>query len=616
MLKRLLCFIIAGTLLFAFFVPAAAIVSPQDENPSVSFFENLRNKISAFCEKLFSPLIKLWRRVMTYFEVKGENVQCTKNRNAVHMLKSVTDTICDSFIITTDDGKVIVIDGGHKTETDYFIEYLKAATGEKKPHIDAWFLSHAHDDHCEVFLEVVENRSDELTFDRVYANFPEASFYDGYDEWAVTVITDYNRLMPAFKEKAAQLKEGDVFNIGSAKFTVFYTFNPEWKNCNEGSTIMRMDLGGVSVIFTGDAGVNAGNYVVEKYAGSGVLDCNICKMAHHGQDGVDRNFYEAVSPDVCLWPTPSWVWDNRNGNLKTLEVRGWIEELGVKTSYVAKDGSSMRYLFNPRIVTTTDVFEEGYSAETAVDRLARLGYEGIDMGFDYWAFDGSPFLKDDYLEWARSLKARADKAGIPYTHAHAPGEANSGDVIYRSIEAASVLGAKYLVIHPIWKDENGKIIESRSKFISVNAEAIKKLLPKAEKCGVILLSENILWGASKDPRIIAELVKEVNSDYFGWCFDTGHAHCSGYKMSVLEKCAVVPLSLHIQDNDGTGDGHLIPGDGTVNWDEFIAVLKKIGYCGDCVMEAHHQSLTASDAQRDEILTRLLEEAEKLRDRMP
>ncbi|MBQ8943355.1 MAG: sugar phosphate isomerase/epimerase, partial [Clostridia bacterium] len=247
----------------------------------------------------------------------------------------------------------------------------------------------------------------------------------------------------------------------------------------------------------------------------------------------------------------------------------------------------------------------------------RLGYEGIDMGFDYWVFDGSPFLKDDYLEWARSLKARADKAGIPYTHAHAPGEANSGDVIYRSIEAASVLGAKYLVIHPIWKDENGKIIESRSKFISVNAEAIKKLLPKAEKCGVILLSENILWGASKDPRIIAELVKEVNSDYFGWCFDTGHAHCSGYKMSVLEKCAVVPLSLHIQDNDGTGDGHLIPGDGTVNWDEFIAVLKKIGYCGDCVMvEAHHQSLTASDAQRDEILTRLLEEAEKLRDRMP
>ena len=30
----------------------------------------------------------------------------------------------------------------------------------------------------------------------------------------------------------------------------------------------------------------------------------------------------------------------------------------------------------PRIVTTTDVFEDGYPAEKAIDRLARLGYEG------------------------------------------------------------------------------------------------------------------------------------------------------------------------------------------------------------------------------------------------
>ena len=37
----------------------------------------------------------------------------------------------------------------------------------------------------------------------------------------------------------------------------------------------------------------------------------------------------------------------------------------------------------PRIVTTTDVFEQGYDAMQALERLAGLGYEGIDMGFDY-----------------------------------------------------------------------------------------------------------------------------------------------------------------------------------------------------------------------------------------
>lgn len=51
------------------------------------------------------------------------------NENAIHMLKSVSDTICDSFIITTKDGKVIVIDGGNKAETEYFTDYLKNVFG-------------------------------------------------------------------------------------------------------------------------------------------------------------------------------------------------------------------------------------------------------------------------------------------------------------------------------------------------------------------------------------------------------------------------------------------------------------------------------------------------------
>ncbi len=572
---------------------------------------NIFAGIISFFRELFDKIISFFKNIFDFS--KKEVIPNTMNKNAIHMLKSVTDTICDSFIITTEDGKVIVIDGGHRTETEYFLKYLKAVTGQEKPHIDAWFLSHAHDDHCEVFLEVAENHADEVSFDKVYANFPEASFYDGYDEWGVYIINEYNRLLPAFADKAAELHEGDNFNVGAAEFTVFYTFNPEWKNVNEGSTIMRMDLGGRSVMFTGDAGVNAGNYVVEQYGESGALDCEICKMAHHGQDGVDRNFYEAVSPEVCLWPTPSWVWENTNGNLKTLEVRAWIDDLGVKKNYVAKDGSKVFYVFSPKIVTTTDVFEAGYPADRAAQRLAALGYEGIDMGFDYWVYGPeSPFLQDDYLNWAASLRECAETAGTRYTHAHAPGEANSGDVIERLIRAAAVMGAEYLVIHPVWKYENGKTIEKKSDFISINAEAIRQWLPLAEECGVILLSENILWGASKDPRIIAELVKEVNSDWFGWCFDVGHAHCCGYEPEILGKCGVVPLSLHIQDNDGTGDGHLIPGDGTIDWDEFILVLKEIGYTGDCVMEAHHQSLVAPDEERDEILARLLDESEKLR----
>jgi hypothetical protein len=41
----------------------------------------------------------------------------------------------------------------------------------------------------------------------------------------------------------------------------------------------------------------------------------------------------------------------------------------------------------------------------------------------------------------------------------------------------------------------------------------------------------------------------------------------------------------------------------------------VGYQGDCVLEAHHQSLEAPDPERDRILSRLLEISFGLREKM-
>ena len=268
-----------------------------------------------------------------------------------------------------------------------------------------------------------------------------------------------------------------------------------------------------------------------------------------------------------------------------------------------------------RIVTTTAVFDPGYPGEKAAARLAGLGFEGLDMALDYWTGAGSPFMGEGYLAWAEGLRKQAEGLGVPYTHSHAPGEAGDSPVIGRSLETAGALGARYMVLHPIWR-ENGAVIEEEDRFIRVNAEALEPWLPLARDCGVTILSENLLWGASKDPRIIARLTEAVDSPQFGWCYDTGHANCFGIRPEVLTECAAAPLSLHMQDNRGTGgDDHMIPGDGTVDWDALIRSLKAVGYAGDCVLEAHHQSLDAPDEERDPILSRLLAKARELRAEM-
>ena len=265
-----------------------------------------------------------------------------------------------------------------------------------------------------------------------------------------------------------------------------------------------------------------------------------------------------------------------------------------------------------RIVTTTSVFEPGYPAIKAADRLASIGFEGLDMALDYQTEPGSPFMSDGYGKWAYELREHAEKTGVPYTHAHAPGEAGNDPTVIRAIETAAILGAGFIVVHPVFR-ENGKIIEAAERFIAVNAKAYGACIEAAEKHNIAVLSENLLWGASKDPRVIAGLVKVLDTPYFGWCFDTGHANCFDIPPSVLRECACAPRSLHIQDNNGAGmDEHLIPGDGTVDWNSVVDNLKAVSYAGDCVLEAHHQSLDAQDSERDAILSRLLGSARRLR----
>lgn len=270
------------------------------------------------------------------------------------------------------------------------------------------------------------------------------------------------------------------------------------------------------------------------------------------------------------------------------------------------------------IVTTTSVLPYNYPCDKALLRLANIGFTHLDLAMDYCSADPDcSFGSDSWEAWATGLRELAESKGVQYTHSHAQGDAIArpqDPVVQRCLDVCRILGAKYCVVHPVFKGEDGHSIKDVEQFVKINAKAIKPFLEPAEKNGVILLSENLLWGASIQPTAISALVEEVNSPYFGWCYDTGHANAFGLSSDELLKCSVAPLSLHMQDNHGIQkDEHLLPGDGTVDWKLLLENLHKVGYKGEIVLEAHHQSLDAPDDQRDAILADLLSRAQKLRD---
>ena len=267
-----------------------------------------------------------------------------------------------------------------------------------------------------------------------------------------------------------------------------------------------------------------------------------------------------------------------------------------------------------KIVTTTSVFPPCWNSVNILSRLAAIGYDSLDMAFDYCVQDNEfPFMTSAYENWAKMLRETAENLGTSYTHSHAPFDASArGELVERSLHCASLLGIRYMVVHPIWQTTERGILTEEEEFLAVNTEAVRPLLESAEKHGVILLSENLLWGASIHAQTIARLVEMVNSPWFGWCYDAGHAHALRDSLEAFRNVCCAPLSLHIQDNHGNGrDEHLIPGDGTLDWSEFMRSLKAVGYSGDFVLEAHHQSLDAPDDKRDGILTELLERSKKM-----
>ncbi len=275
------------------------------------------------------------------------------HQNAIHMLKSVTNIQMNSFVITTEDGKLILIDGGQRANAEYLLSYLKELTGEPVPHIDGWFLTHAHDDHVDAFLEILQNHPGSVEIDKVYMNIPSVQFFSRGpqpDKSAVGTAGEIYGALPLYADKLCVCTAGDVYEIGDARFDILYSPDPfiTPNVCNNSSLIFKMTLGEKTTLFLADCGVDAGNRMLEQFKGTDTLACDICQMAHHGQQGVTKAFYEAVRPEICLWCTPDWLWNNDRGKgfnthcFKTVEVRGWMDEIGsVKKNYIMMDGTQV-----------------------------------------------------------------------------------------------------------------------------------------------------------------------------------------------------------------------------------------------------------------------------------
>jgi len=243
-----------------------------------------------------------------------------------------------SYVMESEGGKVVVIDGGRVLDGNYLKNFL-ASHGN---HVDAWFITHTHSDHVGALSWVLHNPAD-LVIDNIYASFPPADWMeDFYDADAMDSFETFTNALAVAGKSYTGVGSGDVFDIDEIHIEILSVENTNITDnaVNNSSMMMRVSDPAKSVLFAGDLGDLAGDYLL------GVVDhqklkADYVQMAHHGQAGVGENFYQVVQPDYCLWPTPLWLWNNDNGGgydsgpWTTLETRQWMDDLNVKSNYVS-----------------------------------------------------------------------------------------------------------------------------------------------------------------------------------------------------------------------------------------------------------------------------------------
>ncbi len=239
-------------------------------------------------------------------------------------------------------------------------------------------------------------------------------------------------------------------------------------------------------------------------------------------------------------------------------------------------------------------------------RLAKdAGFDGIELNYDLES-DLSPKSGTKDFQNIRKL---ADKIGIEISGLCSflfwPYPLSSNDVAKRErgielagkiAQAAHDLGVKNVLVvpgavHIPWRTDHepvpNDICDQRAK------DAVRKLLPQAEKLNVFLNIENIFFnGYLMTPMEMNAFVDSFGSEHVRVHFDTGNISMFQFAEHWVPILGKRIQNIHFKEFTKKGTDYSLETfrpllDGTTNWPAMMDALEKVGYGGFVTFEYFH-----------------------------
>lgn len=160
------------------------------------------------------------------------------------------------------------------------------------------------------------------------------------------------------------------------------------------------------------------------------------------------------------------------------------------------------------------------------------------------------------------------------------------DEVKRALDVVEQIPFRYLVQHIGY----GRQMADQRKYDAAFS-SLENLCVFAKARGVTILLENTPDDLGA-PASLQQFIRETHLHDLRLCFDAGHAHMDGALEAGFEAMRERVAMVHVHDNHGEKDEHLLPNEGTVNWDAAIEAIAGLAEPVPMVLELKEQPAAA------------------------